>query len=45
MKTKNFEAISSDPVMEQNKRTKGKRRTNATTLSKFAALCKTWREN
>jgi hypothetical protein len=45
MKTKNFEARSTDPVTKQSKRTKEKRRASPTKLSKFVALCKTRRES
>jgi hypothetical protein len=45
MNTEDFEARSTDPVTEQSKRTKEKRRASPTKLSKSAALCKTQREN
>jgi hypothetical protein len=45
MKTKNFEARSTDLVTKQSKRTKEKRRASPIKLSKSAALCKTRKEN
>jgi hypothetical protein len=45
MKTENFEARSTNPIIRQSKRTKEKRRASPTRLSKSTALCKMRREN